>query len=103
LIRVKAQLETKDEFLEKFVNNYINTIDDLRTKVSELSGKIPKGEFSDIMESLERPKIQDNIFIDPIEKENELDSYIKVEADAVGAKRNVKNDLAKLKNLLNKK
>ncbi len=106
LVRAKAQLETKDEFLEKFINNYINSVDELRTKVSELSGKIPEGEFSDLMKTLERPGIRDNVFIDPIERENELDSHIEIKADAAdvgGAKRNVKNDLAKLKNLLNKK
>ena len=105
LVRVKTQLETKDEFLERFINSYMSAVDELRIKVSELSGKIPKGEFSDIMEILERTKIQDNVFIDPIEKENKLDSHIKIESSTtndVSVKRNVKNDLAKLKNLLNK-
>lgn len=106
LVRVKAQLETKDEFLEKFINSYMSAVDELRTKMLELSGKIPEGEFNDVMKILERPKIQDNVFIDPIEKKSELDSHIKIKADTAsvaGAKRNVKNDLAKLKNLLNKK
>lgn len=102
LVQIKAQLETKDEFLEKFINNYINSVDELRAKISELDGKIPKSEFSDLMKTLKRPEIQDHVFIDPIEKENKLDSHIKIEADVPDAKRNVKNDLAKLKNLLNK-
>jgi len=106
LVRVKAQLETKDEFLEKFINSYMGAVDELRTKMLELSGKIPEGEFNEVMKVLERPKIQENVFIDPIEKKSELDSHIKIKADATnvaGAKRNVKNDLAQLKNLLNKK
>jgi len=106
LIRIEARLKVKEELLDKFTVNYGNTIEELKSGILELSGKLSEGQVSSLIKTIERPEIRDNVFIDPIESEDELDPHIKIKADDTStgsADRNVKEDLAKLKDLLGKR
>jgi len=102
LVRIETRLEVKEELLDK---SYASAIEELRSGILELSGKLSEGQVNTLIKTIERPEIQDNIFIDPIESGDELDPHIKIKADdtsAVETDRNVKDDLAKLKELLGK-
>lgn len=105
LVQVEAQLKTKGELLDKFTINHTTAMGELKSGILELSGKLSEGQVSALIKTIERPEIQDNVFIDPIESESDLDPHIKIKADDVdtsGVSRNVKDDLAKLKGLLGK-
>jgi len=105
LIRIETELKIKEELLDKFTINYASTMEELRSGILELSGKLSEGQVSNLIKAIERPEIQDDVFIDPIEGEDRLDPHIKIKVDdtsAEGADRNVKDDLAKLKILLGK-
>lgn len=106
LIRIETQLKIKEELLDKFTINYGNTMEELKSGILELSGKLSEGQVSNLIKTIERPEIQDSVFIDPIESKDELDPHIKIKVDDTspgGTDRNVKEDLAKLKDLLGKR
>lgn len=102
LVRIETRLEVKEELLDK---SYASAIEELRSGILELSGKLSEGQVNTLIKTIEKPEIQDNIFIDPIESGDELDPHIKIKADdtsAVETDRNIKDDLDKLKELLGK-
>ena len=103
LIRIETRLQVKEELLDK---NYTRAIEELRAVILELSGKLSEGQVNTLIKTIERPEIQDDIFIDPIEGGDELDPHIKIKAEDTSTTvtgRNVKDDLAKLKDLLGKR
>lgn len=105
LVRSETQLETKGDLLDRFTINYTAAMEELKSGILELSGKLSEGQVTALMKTIDRPKIQDGVFIDPIESGSDLDPHIKIKADDIstaGADRNVKEDLAKLKSLLGK-
>ena len=106
LIRIETRLKIKEELLDKFTINYGNTMEELKSGILELSGKLSEGQVNNLIKTIERPEIQDNVFIDPIESEDGLDPHIKIKVDDASKEstdRNVKEDLAKLKGLLGNK
>lgn len=81
-----------------------NEIKDLRDKLDKLYLKIADGSISPLVGSrMDRPSLEDKIFIDPIDKvqEPKLESHIEVEeTSTMEVDRDVSSDLAKLRNLL---
>jgi chromosome segregation ATPase len=76
----------------------------LEEKLDKLFDKIADGSISPFVGSkMDKPSLEDRIFIDPIEKgyEPKLESHIEVKDDpVVEIDRDVSSDLAKLRNLL---
>jgi len=89
------------------------SVQDLRTKITEMLEKIMAGEitvrgreFKDEEGRSRRPTLED-VFIDPLEElSTELDVHIQIDEfkpdESEGPKRDIKADVEKLKNLLNK-
>jgi len=99
----EAQLEKKDEIIVRLSENYSQSIDGLKKGLDNIAKKIIYGIVSS--EDLERPGIDDKVFIDPLEGGTKLDPHIRIDAEKVvgdEVKRNVVNDIAKLRDLLNK-
>jgi len=103
--RLNIKIEEKHNIIEKLSDNYTNNINILKDKIDEIDNKLSRG-INEYNKDSDRPKIESDVFIDPIEDGNlELDSHIKIEADDVSSTsvtRNIKEDLDKLKHLLNK-
>lgn len=101
--RLEIQLEKKDEIIVRLSENYSRSIDGLKNGLDNIAKKIAYGIISS--KDLERPGIDDKVFIDPLEGETKLDPHIRIDTEKVvedEAKRNVINDIAKLKDLLDK-
>lgn len=99
----ELQLEKKDEIIVRLSENYSQSIDGLKKGLDNIAKKIVYGITS--LEDLERPGIDDKVFIDPLEGETKLDPHIRIDAEKIGeeeVRRNVISDIAKLKDLLNK-
>jgi DNA repair exonuclease SbcCD ATPase subunit len=81
-----------------------SSIKDLEDKLDKLYLKIADGSISPLVGSrMDRPALEDKIFIDPIDKgqEPKLESHIEVEeTPTTEVDRDVSSDLAKLRNLL---
>lgn len=95
IARLESALKSKEES-ERIVN-------DLQNKLDRLYNKIADGSISPLVGSkMDRPELEDRIFIDPIdhEHEREFDSHIDVKEEATEEKRDVKGDLEKLRRLL---
>lgn len=106
--RTEEKLEYAEKRVREVEKERKEEVGELRSKITELIERISSGEFtmrgSDRSYSdTDRPKIED-VFIDPLgELVTELDPHINVDAaEATGAKRDLKSDVDKLKNLLNK-
>ena len=105
---LKIKIEEKDKVIEKLSNNYNENINILRYKIEEIDNKLVNGISitNEYTKDLDRPKIEDDVFIDPIEDNSlELDPHIKIKSDdtlPTSATRDIKKDLNKLKLLLNK-
>lgn len=105
---LKVRIEEKDKVIERLSNSYNENIDILRCKLEEIDNKLVHGisVTSEHEKDSDRPKIADDVFIDPIEDGGvELDPHIKIDADGIsseGVTRNIKEDLDKLRHLLNK-
>lgn len=105
---LKIKIEEKDRVIENLSNNYNNSINILRNKIDDIDNKLSRGIITsnEYKSESNRPKIEDDVFIDPIEDGNlELDPHIEIEPDSdssVGVNRNIKEDLNKLRRLLNK-
>lgn len=95
-----AELEQTIKFKEESGNE----IKGLQEKLDKLYLKIADGSISPLVGSrMDRPALEDKIFIDPIDKgqEPKLESHIEVEeTPATEIDRDVSSDLAKLRNLL---
>ena len=80
----------------------------LKYKLDKLYDRISDGSIQHLVGSkLGRPALEDNIFIDPLEKNTEpkLDSHINIKEDESldeTSDRDINTDLAKLRNLLKK-
>jgi len=108
--KLRARSESKDDFLNKFLTQYMDAVKELR---SEIIGMINSGRAISIAEIdrlskplLDRPSIEDSkIFIDPTESRDDLDPHIKVgideHLDGV-AISDINQDLNKLRNLVGK-
>lgn len=81
-----------------------NQLKDLQEKLDKLYLKIADGSISPLVGSrMDRPALEDKIFIDPIDKTQEpkLESHIAIEGSLdTTVDRDVSSDLAKLRNLL---
>jgi hypothetical protein len=105
---LKVKVEEKDKVIEKLSDNYTKNINMLGDKIDEIDSKLSRGILTtgEYKGDPDRPKIEDGIFIDPIESDNlELDPHIEIKADDVSrtkVTRDIKEDLDKLRHLLNK-
>ncbi len=124
---LKSTLKLKDDFYESTIKSKEDQLIDLRRNVDTLSDalsvrhqdledlqakldrlydKISSGSIKPLVGShMDRPSLEDKIFIDPIDttREDQMDSHIEVieEASVEEVKdRNIRGDLAKLKALL---
>lgn len=112
-----SQIKTKDEEIAVFkfqvseLEKTIQTKEEsggkikvLEEKLDKLYNKIADGSIGPLVGSkMDRPALEDSIFIDPLEKGQEpvLESHIEVKDDPiVEIDRDVSSDLAKLRNLL---
>lgn len=102
IAELEASLKSKDE-VNLSSSKYL---DELKTKLDELYDKISDGSIKPLVGSkMDRPALEDRIFIDPIEgaKESTLDPHIEITEDKSSdnnSNRNINSDLAKLRNLL---
>jgi len=105
---LKVKIEEKDKIVEKLSNSYIENIDVLKNKIDDIDNKLDHGILTTdkYAGDPDRPKIEDDVFIDPIEGDNlELDPHIEIKTDgdsSTSVNRNIKEDLDKLRRLLNK-
>ena len=105
---LKVKVEEKDKVIEKLSDNYTKNINMLGDKIDEIDSKLSRGilTIDEYKSDPDRPKIEDDVFIDPIESDNlKLDPHIEIKADDIsGTKvtRDIKEDLDKLRRLLNK-
>jgi len=99
----KTQSNEKDKVIKNLSKNYNQNIEELKDKVDNISSRIAAGKTIVSDDDEDRPKIKDDVFIDPLDKDHapELDPHIK-DASETSVDRNVMKDLAKLKGLLNK-
>ena len=92
----------KDELNAKSDRN----LEELKYKLDKLYDRISDGSIKHLVGSkMDRPSLEDKIFIDPIEKNEgpKLDSHIDIKEDKsskTDSERNINTDLAKLRNLL---
>jgi len=108
LSKAESKLESAEERVRQIEDERREEVGDLRSKIMELIEKISSGNFqmrSDAIDRIdpERPKLED-VFIDPLEElSTVLDPHINVNAsEATGTTRNIRSDVDKLKNLLNR-
>jgi len=98
---LKIKLEERDEIIKNLSMNYVQNVEELKAKIDDIANRISLGKYPVLDE--DRPELKADIFIDPLDKGAgiELDPHID-EAFIINADRNVVDDLAKLKNILNK-
>jgi len=114
LTKLSTELESKQSLIESMESNLKdlrNQVDKkeeiyerLQSKMDKLYQKISDGTITSFI-GQDKPALEDKIFIDPLEsgKEPKLDSHIEVKEEKskdASSDRNMKSDLAKLKNLL---
>jgi DNA repair exonuclease SbcCD ATPase subunit len=101
-----AELEANLKIKEEIYLQSSCDLEELKDKLDKLYTSISDGSIKPLVGSkMERPALEDKIFIDPIEKnkELELDSYINIKEDEDlkdMPDRDVNTDLAKLRSLL---
>ncbi len=99
-----TKLESTIKAKEEADNKSAELAKDLQDKLDKIYNKIADGSIRPFVGSrMDRPELEDKIFIDPIEigKEMELDSYINIkEEDPKEESRDMQGDLAKLRKLL---
>jgi len=100
--KLKTEIDTKEEVYLHSSND----IEELKSKLDKLYDRISDGSIKPLIGSkMDRPAIEDKIFIDPLEKDVDpnLDSHINVEEgkdiEEISA-RDINTDLVKLRNLL---
>ena len=102
IVELEASLKAKEEIGSKSSND----LEELKAKLDKLYDKISDGSIKFLVGSkMDRPALEDKIFIDPIEKSTEpkLDSHIDIKEDKsskTDSERDINTDLAKLRNLL---
>lgn len=84
---------------------YIQAMEAMQEKLDQLYSKISDGSIESLVGSkLDRPSLEDKIFIDPLRPEDvgELDSHIDVKEEVVNdsENRDITSDVAKLRKLL---
>lgn len=102
LIELTAVMKTKEEEFGRS-NSYMT---ELQEKMDKLYDKIADGSIQSFVGSkMDRPMLEDKIFIDPLEKDKEpdLDAHIdiKEEESVKEVDSDMMTDLSKLKGLLN--
>jgi len=101
IAKLESNLESKKSSDEKSEQLLYN----LQDKLEELYNRIADGSIQPLVGSnMDRPELEDKIFIDPIDKEAEpkLDSHIDIKEEKLKEEnRDMKTDLAKLRKLLN--
>lgn len=101
-----AELETSLKAKEEASLKSSNDLNELKIKLDKLYDRISDGSIKPLVGSnMDRPSLEDKIFIDPIEKggEQKLDSHIDIKEDKFSknnSERDINTDLAKLRNLL---
>ena len=102
IFKLQAQLDAKEEV-------YLHSskdLEELKAKLDKLYDRIADGSIKPLVGSkMDRPALEDKIFIDPIEagREKQMDSHIEIKEDATSktdSGRDINTDLAKLRNLL---
>lgn len=102
IAELESGLKAKDEASLKSSKNF----EELKSKMDRLYDSISDGSIRHLVGSkMDRPALEDRIFIDPIEKSEEpdLDSHIDIKEDEsskTDSERDINTDLAKLRNLL---
>lgn len=98
----EIQLNEKNGVIKHLSDNYAQSMEELKNKVDNIASRISAGKA--FIPDEDRPGIEDDVFIDPLDKDNEpeLDPHIRVDASVIEVDRNVIDDLAKLKDLLGK-
>lgn len=102
IVELEASLRVKEEISSKSSND----LEELKTKLDKLYDRISDGSIKPLVGSkMDRPALEDKIFIDPIEKSKEpkLDSHIDIKEDKSSkndSERDINTDLVKLRNLL---
>jgi chromosome segregation ATPase len=102
IVELEANLKAKEEVYLQSSQN----LEELKSKLDKLYDRIADGSIKPLVGSkMDRPALEDKIFIDPLEKDTEpdLDSHINVEEDKASketSERDINTDLAKLRNLL---
>ena len=114
---LKSQLRDKDLIILQLKDSQTGEISELRGQISEILTSIKSGnlvnedkyepkhvEKFDKYAEMNRPVLDEKIFIDPLsEVSTDLDSHINIDASAAaGYKRDLKEDVDKLKSLLEK-
>lgn len=101
-----AELEVSLKAKEEIYSQSSHNLEELKSKLDKLYDRIADGSIKPLVGSnMDRPALEDKIFIDPIEKgaEPDLDPHINVEEDETSKEikeRDINTDLAKLRNLL---
>jgi chromosome segregation ATPase len=101
-----AELEANIKAKEEISSKSSKDLEELKTKLDKLYDRIADGSIKPLVGSkMDRPALEDKIFIDPIEKNEgpKLDSHIDIKEDATSktdSGRDINADLAKLRNLL---
>jgi len=102
LIEITATMKSKEEMFTKSDGD----MKEIQNKMDKLYNKIADGSIKHLVGSkMDRPALEDKIFIDPLEKgkEPKLDAHIEVEEEKPiedAEERDMMTDLAKLKGLL---
>jgi chromosome segregation ATPase len=105
VIDLKELIVGKDETINTLREQQNHEVGDLKLKILDLIDKIKTGTINqDNYSDSARPILEDKIFIDPMgEVTTSLESHIDISAsEAKGHKTDLKNDVAKLKDLLGK-
>jgi len=105
IITKDKKIEEKDRDISDLRSNQNDEVGELKLKIMDLIDKIKSGKITQYDYHDDRPVIDEKIFIDPIsEVVTELDSHINVDVSIEGdSRRDMKADVAKLKNLLDNK
>jgi len=101
-----SDLRSNTETLNSVIESRTGEMQDLREKLDQVYDRISNGSIKPLVGShMDRPALEDKIFIDPIEpgREEQMDSHIEVKEEKPAEEsngRNIKGDLAKLRELL---
>ena len=99
-------LRNNIEMLNSGIESRTGEMRGLREKLDQVYDRISNGSIKPLVGShMDRPTLEDKIFIDPIEpgREEQMDSHIEVKEEKPieeNQGRNIKGDLAKLRELL---
>lgn len=102
---LKIQSDAKDKLISELRESQTKEVYDLKNELVELISKIKSGPINkEVYINSDRPSIEHKVFINPLDEINtDLESHIDISAaESKGNKIDLKNDVAKLKDLLGK-